>query len=53
MDRGTFTDGAKCENTCVESLSPDVFVKDIMKEFDLITHEELISQSEAAQIKSR
>ena len=41
------------EWSVIESLSPDVFVKDIMKEFDLITHEELINQSEAAQIKSR
>lgn len=41
------------EWSIIESLSADVFVKDIMKEFDLITHEELISQSEATQIKSR
>ena len=41
------------EWSVIESLSPDVFVKDIMKEFDLITHEELMSRSETAQIKSR
>jgi beta-ureidopropionase len=37
----------------LESLSPDVFVKDILKEFDLKTFEEHISSGEIAQNKSR
>lgn len=37
----------------LESLSPDVKVNNIMKEFDLITYEQLMSQSEKAQNKAR
>lgn len=41
------------EWSVIESLSPDVPVKDILKEFDLKTHEELTRDSEILQIKSR
>ena len=37
----------------LESLSPDVFVKEILKEFDLKTHEEHIRSGEIAQNRSR
>lgn len=37
----------------IESLSPDVFLKDIMKEFEIRTHEEHIRQAEEAGIRSR
>jgi len=37
----------------IESLSPDVYVKDILNEFDMKTHEELTSSAEIAQIKAR
>ena len=37
----------------IESLSPDVFVKDILKEFNLKTHEEITADSEKAQIEAR
>ena len=37
----------------IESLSPEIFVKDILKEFDLKTHEELTAGSETAQNKAR
>jgi beta-ureidopropionase len=41
------------EWTIIESLSPDVFVKDILKEFDLKTHEEDIRSAELLQNKTR
>lgn len=37
----------------IESLSPDVFVKDILKEFELKTHEQHTHDSEMAQVKAR
>ncbi|CAN5291626.1 hypothetical protein BH23BAC1_BH23BAC1_43410 [soil metagenome] len=37
----------------IESLSPEVFVKDILKEFDILTHEEHIQKGEMAQSKMR
>lgn len=37
----------------IESLSPEIFVKDILKEFDLMTHEEFTAGSEITQIKAR
>ena len=37
----------------IESLSPDVFVKDILKEFNLKTNEEVIAEGEKAQIEAR
>lgn len=37
----------------IESLSPDVFVKDILKEFNLKTHEEITAESEKAQVNAR
>lgn len=37
----------------IESLSPDVKVADIMKEFDLISHKEHIEASDAVQVKAR
>lgn len=37
----------------IESISPDVFVKDILKEFDLKTQEEITADSEKAQIIAR
>jgi predicted amidohydrolase len=37
----------------IESLSPDVFVKDILKEFELKTHEEHIRSGEVAQNRAR
>lgn len=36
-----------------ESLSPDIYVKDILNEFDMKTHEELTSSAEIAQNKAR
>lgn len=41
------------EWTIIESLSPNVFVADIMKEFGLKTHEQHIHDAEVAQIKAR
>lgn len=41
------------EWTIIESLSPDIFVKDIMKEFNLKSHEEDILIAETVQNKSR
>jgi beta-ureidopropionase len=41
------------EWSIIESLSPDIFVKDILKEFDLKTHEEYHSHAESLQIKNR
>jgi beta-ureidopropionase len=41
------------EWTIIESLSPDILVKDIMKEFDLRTHEEDIRLAEIVQNNSR
>jgi beta-ureidopropionase len=41
------------EWSVIESQSPEILVKDILKEFDLKTHEELISFSEGLQVKSR
>ena len=37
----------------IESLSPDVFVADIVKEFDLKTFNQDVLEAEAAQIKAR
>jgi len=37
----------------IESLSPDVFVNDILKEFNLKTHEEITADGEKAQIEAR
>lgn len=37
----------------LESLSPDVRVKDILKEFNLKTHEEVTAEGEKAQIEAR
>jgi hypothetical protein len=37
----------------LESLSPDVLVKDVLKEFELKTHEEHIRSGDVAQNKSR
>lgn len=37
----------------IESNSPDVFVKDILKEFEILTHEEHIRKGELAQNKFR
>ena len=41
------------EWSIIESLSPDVFVADILKEFDLKTHEQHIHDAEIEQIKAR
>jgi len=41
------------EWSVIESLSPEIYVSDILKEFDLKTHEELTSYAEGLQIKSR
>ncbi len=41
------------EWTVIESLSPDVFVADILKEFDLRTFEQHTRDAEIAQIKAR
>ncbi|MDO9256875.1 MAG: carbon-nitrogen hydrolase family protein [Bacteroidales bacterium] len=41
------------EWSIIESLSPDIFVKDILKEFDLKTHEEHIESAEKVQNKAR
>lgn len=41
------------EWSIIESLSPDVLVADIMKDFDLKTHEQHIHDAEIAQIKAR
>jgi len=41
------------EWSIIESLSPDIFVKDILKEFDLRTHEEHIKSAERVQTKAR
>jgi beta-ureidopropionase len=41
------------EWTIIESLSPDILVRDIMKEFDLRTHEEDIRLAEIVQNNSR
>lgn len=37
----------------IESLSPDVYVKDILKEFNLKTHEEVTHDAEKAQRETR
>jgi beta-ureidopropionase len=36
-----------------ESLSPDVRIEDVLKEFDIRTHEELIRDSSALQVRAR
>lgn len=41
------------EWSVIESLSPEVFVMDILNEFDLKTHEDLTHDAEVLQIKSR
>jgi predicted amidohydrolase len=41
------------EWSVIESLSPELFVVDILKEFDLKTHEELTHDAEVLQRKSR
>ena len=41
------------EWTIIESLSPDVFVKDIMKEFGIRSYDEDLSNAEALQNQSR
>lgn len=41
------------EWSVVESLSPEVFIKDIVKEFNLKTHEQHTHDAEMAQIKAR
>lgn len=41
------------EWSVIESLSPDVFVKDILEEFNLKTHEQHTHDAEMAQIKAR
>lgn len=41
------------EWSIIESLSPDVYIADIMKEFGLKTHEQQTKDSEIAQIKAR
>jgi beta-ureidopropionase len=41
------------EWTIIESLSPDVFVKDIMKEFDIRSYDEDLCNAEVVQNKSR
>lgn len=41
------------EWSIIESLSPEIFVIDILKEFDLKTHEELTHDAEVLQRKSR
>jgi predicted amidohydrolase len=37
----------------IESLSPDVLIKDILKEFNLKTHEEVTAEGEKAQLEAR
>lgn len=41
------------EWSIIESLSPDIMVKDILKEFDLKTHEQQTNDAEIAQNKAR
>ena len=41
------------EWSVIESLSPDIFVKDILKEFNLRTHEQQTSDAEIAQNETR
>jgi len=41
------------EWTIIESLSPEVFIKDIMKEFDMRSYEEDLSNAEIVQNNSR
>ena len=41
------------EWSIIESLSPEVFVSDILKEFKLKTHEQLIYDTEKEQIRAR
>ncbi|HJZ39143.1 MAG TPA: carbon-nitrogen hydrolase family protein [Bacteroidales bacterium] len=41
------------EWSVIESLAPDVFVADILKEFNLKTHEQHTRDAETAQIKAR
>jgi len=41
------------EWSVIESLSAEIYVKDILREFDLKTHEELTGDAEILQIKSR
>jgi beta-ureidopropionase len=41
------------EWSLIESLSPDIFLSDILKEFNLKTHEQHTHDSEIAQIKAR
>jgi hypothetical protein len=39
--------------TVIESLSPDVFVADILKEFGIKTYRQDVQEAEAIQIKAR
>lgn len=48
-----FTTFHEEEWTIIESLSPDVFIKDIMKEFKLRSYDEDLSNAEIIQNKSR
>lgn len=41
------------EWSILESLSPDVRIADVMREFDLKTHEQHVASGEEAQLKSR
>lgn len=41
------------EWTIIESLSPDLRIKDVLSEFDILTHEEHISSAESLQMKHR
>jgi predicted amidohydrolase len=41
------------EWTIIESVSPDVFINDIVKEFNLISHVEGLREAEIIQVKSR
>jgi hypothetical protein len=41
------------EWSIIESLSPEVQIADVLKEFELETYEKLIEDSEKAQVKAR
>ena len=41
------------EWSIIESLSPEIRVADIMKEFDLLTHEQHIASAESVQLAHR